>query len=206
MKRNDWLFILLTMLCGFILLACNNNGTEQEEPEKEKTQATLPDKDGFVVLASGEYVEATTDFTDEELLATLQSKCWCPYVETYFYNEKQEIGFNDKLNYNVFNVRFKNDGTFEERHFDSIITGNTTERKFQYSVKNKIITTSDFSRSIWYSPIYDLNVSFKVISVDKNRIIVDVPYTALLIGGNCVIDLIDTETAMTRMVWKPYNQ
>lgn len=83
---------------------------------------------------------------------------------------------------------------------------NTSERKFQYSVKNKIIATSEFSRSIWYSPIYDLNVSFKVISVDKNRIIVDIPYSTLLIGGNCVIDLIDTRTAMTRMVWKPYNQ
>ena len=194
MKR-EWFIYLLVILLGITLNACKGDNKEPEKPEEPKVLATLPDKDGFVVLAGGEYVEATTNFSDEEALVVLQSKRWCPYVETYFYNEKQEIGFNDKLHDEYFDVSFKNDGTFEELRFNTM-RSDTIGRRFQYSVENRVLKTTDFSRSMWYFPAFDLNVSFNIISVDKDRIIVDVPCSKLIIGGNRPIELIDYETAM----------
>ena len=136
--------------------------------EKEPDAPKFEDKPGMVMLEEGKYVEATTEFTDEEALAVLKSKVWVTsYYEYVWYKDKIVPEFQREPNY----FKFLENGIYKWAYYLNELNDDAPD--FEYSVKNKKLTLHIMYKDIFGS-IYSENIStFTLIAVDKDRIIFD---------------------------------
>lgn len=121
------------------------------------------------VLLGDKYVSACTDFTDEQAIAVLSSSVWYEDEFPYVYNESQMLQILSGCRDGWW-LRFKKEGLFNksfERH--DLDEG----PEFEYTVKDKILTEYVIYRDklgyVYSEHIY----IYKLVSIDKDRIIYD---------------------------------
>ncbi len=209
-KKN----LLLWGVFGLLIMfsACGNDEPSGENTEQEKINEKYDytvDKQDSVLFDGGQYVAATTEFTDAEAERVLQGAIWMNRAyPAYVYDSSGRIkrisGYCD-----TYMMKFYDKGLFKSvmvgLGFD-ITTAFDTNQKFEYYVKDKIL----FMRYVYYDKlgnIYsDTKTKVKLVAVDSTRIILDNNG----IGG---VDLpsvfpsdFDKSSAKTRRVWTAYEE
>lgn len=161
--KKFYIFCLLS--CSLLYFGCKN----ENEPEPEETR-TLVDKPGYVFLDNGEYVEANTEFTDEEAITILKSNIWkhdpYPYIYDYTRIVKVYGGTRD-----IYWYKFLDNGIYKSTFFGSNLDD---APDFEYSVKNKILTLRSVYRDVFGEIYSESTTKQTLVAVDDDRIIFDV--------------------------------
>ena len=152
-------------------------------------------KNGKVLLGD-KYVDATTDFTDEEAINVLKSVVWCDKGIPYIYDDKLMIYADvEDWTYDIYWYKFFDNGIFD---WSPELSG-LDNPKFEYSVENRILTLRYVYRDILGSIYSERVVKVNLIAVDKNRIIFD--SNGVSEDYSKYYPEIDYKKAKTRTVW-----
>lgn len=188
-KVNEILGVLsLTMILMFTFSSC-----------KDESQLDfLEDKEGLIFLEGGKYVRATTDFSDESVIDALCSKVWVSKT-VYLYQENQIYNISD-MEPESYPIYFDKNGlTCRYKDIDYI---KNEMGEYRYEVNNKVLKIIQNPLSPLSSLMYQ-EYYYTVISVDVERIVMDVPYNS----KNTFVprDFVDFDRnkAVVRMVWIP---
>ncbi len=190
---NKLIFILCLLSCSLLYFGCKN------EPEVEETR-TLVDKPGFVFLDNGKYVEANTEFTDEEAITILKSNLWkkdpYPYIYDYTRIVKTYGGTPD-----IHRFKFLDNGIFKTTYSNSSLDD---APDFEYSVKNKVITLRYVYRDILGQIYSEHTTKQTLVAVDNDRIILDGNGIGVWLPNN--FPEFDENISKTRFIWNAYKE
>lgn len=182
--------IIITICVINVISSCKN---EADEPNGQRT---LVDKKDSVFLDNGKYIAATTEFTDEEAINILKSSVWVVSSDYYIY-DYTKIVKNIDLSSESYYIGFEDNGIFRKSYWLDELYGGP---EFEYSVKNKVLKLHEFYRDQLGTIYSEYKTSYKLVAVDKDRIIMDIDKIS-------VVDLllfpdINKEQAVIRNVWK----
>ena len=148
-------------LCG--LASCSDDKEELIEEEV----VVLADKPGYVFLDGGEYVEATTEFTDKEAIAVLKSKIWKTDSNYYIYDLSKIKKTHYKPDYMLYS--FKDNGIYNW----SYDLGKNFSKDYEYWVNDKNLIMHETLADIFGAIYSESWFYLKVVAVDEDRIILD---------------------------------
>lgn len=158
-------------------------------------QVPLQDKDGAVFLANGKYIDATTDFSEDELLTALCSRKWdiqgMPYIYD-IYNCQQTYYEPDVYAFTELPVwQFNADGTYID--YIHVFQGGTFE------IEGNKLTLFPSGRP--YAPGILTTTTYTVAGFAAEYIVLDKDYT----DGACYIPegfmSFDEDVAKIRYMW-----
>lgn len=186
--------IFVIVALGLSLVSCSD-----DEPK-----TPLEDKAGMVFLDNGEYVTATTDFSDEDAVAVLCSKRWCRSGMPYIYDEYniqrlyKESGNSSNSNSNF---KFNADGYYRSLSGEEDVYGDAKISTFE--VTDKCLIMKDCM--IQHNEATTFTYKYTLVSVDENRIIMDGVYDSSAWEIPDGFMSFDKSTASVRYVWVPYE-
>lgn len=179
----------LLLLIMILMSSCNSDNDNIIIEEQR-----LTDQIGRVFLDKGEYVTATTDFSDEVAVKTLTNQIWYQ-SDIYVYDEYNII----KQHENPYYMVFENDNIYYSA--TDLVALQNEPPEFEYGVENKVLTMREIYR-FDNGEIYSTHSgSFDIVAVDETRIILDIPYADYTISLSGLTDEFKLEQAKIRIVW-----
>ena len=151
MKRI-WIPIFLTVVAAMVV-ACGDD---------VEVQKLFYDTDTEVFLENGKMHKATTQFTDEEMVARLRDRAW--WRAYAFYYDKSKVGKRDEIRFSADNYYVWNsDGT---AYLGDV--NNYRERvNYTYTVQSRNVAMHSS----------DLSFSLRVVAIDDTLMVTDTPMT-----------------------------
>lgn len=192
MKTNSIIAALL-IICVFIV-SC------QEDVETP----LLQDQDGFVFLEDGKMVKANTNFTEEDLISCLENSSWTvDYNETLIYDQNKIEKFEKE-------VPGVNSGGLIPIRYNFINDSIFTEREYPLLYCPYVINKNNITLYV-ISPVTKLDTissyTYKVISLDPRRIILDVNYHPNMSSSFRPLPKnFNAETSKVRYIWRKYGK
>ena len=170
MKR---IFLILAILVAIITVSCDDDIVPVKEFHDTATQ---------IFLENGRMVDATTQFTQQQLETALLRTAW--QRDYSFYYDKSKVGMPGEISYwtEAYYV-FNSDGTAQLKAVD-----NSHTYDYRYTVQNHIITLVGA----------DATFTLRAVALDQNRLVIDTPA-----DSESLPRPYDAATATVRIIFRP---
>ena len=196
--RKFWFLLLAAVAMSTALQSCDDG-----------PKVPLQDEDGRIFLDKDNYIEATTSFTEEELLNLLLSKKWVldgyPYIyDTYkcqrLYVNKGILSFCPPQVYH-----FKDNYHFDEYNSMTeklMYNGDSQFYNFTYSLSGKVLTMINEYKNIDSTTRYITTNIYSVVGINDECIVLDSDYNPELMALPDGFMEFDESNAKNRFVWR----